>query len=88
MQGISRRLCTGAVIITAAGIVIIGTAIMVGTIAITDGITVIMAGTGITTIIAAGFDEMHVPVRRLSQMSHRDLIKARCHDIGANARPA
>ncbi len=82
MQVISRRLCTGAVITTiAAGIIIVGTAIMAGTI-------VIMDGTGITTTIAAGFDGMHAPVGRLLQLSHPELIKSRCRGVVANTQPA
>jgi hypothetical protein len=59
MQVISRPLFTGAAItIIAAGITIVGTAIMAGTIATMDGI-------GITTTAAIGFDKVSAPVRRL-----------------------
>lgn len=72
MPAISRRLCTGAVItIIAAGIIIVGTAIMAGT-------TVIMDGGIITITAVTGIDP-------LLHLSHRQPITSRCHDVVASA---
>jgi hypothetical protein len=77
MRVISRRLFTGVVtIITAAGIIIVGTAI-------TDGI-VTMDGMGITIAVIGVDPDSLAPL--LLNLSHRELLNSRCDDVVANAK--